>query len=391
MGFVVCLFFLGNSYLENEKIINRSSNLIAIQEAIKEVSKLWFEGDFSDFLFREKISCSNLELLRRLDNEHLRCNPKFLDCYFESQEKNKRPHIQTNESMAYIEKVNGQYLNVIPKEFSSGIVGPRFGYYLNIHTSRMKNEIYKVLLEDTCHEAYLPQKIYAYGEVDPKKELWTWDNHGRHLFVDKRPVLRSEIEIWKNIGYKLRNDEDFMAASDLSIEEMQLFCASRGKKLLQAHVFDAASFKPVDQGRQFSVPSKLRGRYPWSNKNSKSFLNIAADLNKENEIYQLRPEDCKLAWVKGCPELLPNQDPLFSGSSWTGIFSVIGGGLEVMYNPIEPQKNLKLSGQFLEPHSKWHELGKRVYWSDENRQIQEFGGSDQYLVGFRCMREVFYD
>ncbi len=67
--------------------------------------------------------------------------------------------------------------------------------------------------------------------------------------------------------------------------------------------------------------------------------------------------------------------------------------MEAVRNPLEPNKNLIPSSYHIELLSYWHQIGLRVNWNGEDRDLKSIdwlGGfsyeENSYDIGFRCMR-----
>ena len=102
--------------------------------------------------------------------------------------------------------------------------------------------------------------------------------------------------------------------------------------------------------------------------------------------------------------MVPYKKHSIESSSWVGLYQVLGGVPEVVFNPIQNNKNLKLSSFYFASNSPWHELGKRAYWDgsdfkeknifwkeeidfDKGIKLESKTSSD-IKIGFRCMRNL---
>ena len=157
---------------------------------------------------------------------------------------------------------------------------------------------------------------------------------------------------------------------------MENFCSFKGKQVMLAHFFDAATFLPMDLNEK--IPMKaLRSPYYWTKKSS--------DYKS----------DCKLIYSKDCLAKAPYQLNSI-GPTWAGIQDSMGGVFEVFRNPIDPESNLRASSFYFDSKSSWHKLGFRAGWNGEGFDLRDFDfrglnpfvAIDKFQVGFRCMREV---
>lgn len=143
-----------------------------------------------------------------------------------------------------------------------------------------------------------------------------------------------------------------------------------------AHIFDAATFLPMDLNEK--IPKRnQRSPYYWTKKASE---------------YKA---DCNLIYSKDClakkPYQLNSTEP-----TWSGLHDAMGGVFEAFRNPIDPESNLKASSFYFDSKSSWHKLGFRAGWDGDGfdvrnfefRGLNPFVAVDKFQVGFRCMREV---
>ena len=76
------------------------------------------------------------------------------------------------------------------------------------------------------------------------------DNFNQDIFIDKFRVTFRDIVEWKaslRLAYKI--PDTFSppdSAFGLTLEEMKNYCSFKGKQLLQAHIWDAATYIPQD-------------------------------------------------------------------------------------------------------------------------------------------------
>ena len=223
-------------------------------------------------------------------------------------------------------------------------------------------------------DAYLPERIYAYGPQGPRKDLplkrdWRFDNFGLRIFLDRHLVSFRKLKHWVDFAEQAPLPADFFArqtilnqqvmdrswdypAYGLNPAQMQAYCQFWGGELLRTEWFDGGSFHPGD----YEVPRPnfiLRKKYPWNE--------IREELN------------CDLLYSQECRDR-PYSVYHTSGLSWIGLQQTLGGIPELMQD-ISGSYTVKASNYFFPRTSPWHELGKR--WAYDPRRDQE--------VGFRCM------
>ena len=369
---------------ESSAIMAKKQVLELVLLGMEDLVKLWQEGEDS------------------LSRKHCpgRCGASFLQCLFKKRDQDKRPHLlvrkEGREFGIFAKKQQGEdYYRIITRENTEGVSIPSYAVFLELSVALNPDIVVPVLLEDSCNDVYLPQRIYSYGPLkNLGKEDFRWDNFSTHVYLDKRPVnflqiadwikfSRSQKEISKDITFPKEAKKFSLPASRLSKRQMENYCAFRGGQLLQAHYYDAATFYPGDVNDLKPIKN-IRGPYPWANK-SKSFL-------VEDESY------CHKVYSRECLKT-SYEDFQAQSVSWIGMFEILGGYPEALENKIEPKKNLKASSFLFPANSSWHVLGKRAYWNgigftDKDFKWEEKGMEDtpeleDIQVSFRCMRFVY--
>ena len=323
----------------------------------KEGKENWMCGEFFDPDIRyEKI--------------YLQCNTNLLKCKLQK------------ESFLQFKKIVG-----VPQSYRSGIV---FTYKKN----GLKKDF---IFYDICTSLELPQRMYGFGEFNPKNDF-KWDNKNRRIFFDRRLVTRHDILNWPGPVDNKRREELKARYSErellhypahgLSLEEMKSFCRFHGKKLMEAPVWDAAAFMPseIDNPESKSV---IRTPYFWMKGTTGSFL------ESREEERPLTSEDCTKAYVKECHEIAPFNENIYGLPSWSGMFQILGGSMEVLDNIFRPRRNLIISSRELSRNSPWHRIGRRGYWDGKGWDINNmsFGRWPRnnrldvpLKIAFRCMK-----
>ena len=210
----------------------------------------------------------------RYEQVYLQCNPNLLKCQLRD-----RKHLSF-------------------KAFVGTPESRRFGLVLTYRKDSLEEEF---VFYDNCRDILLPEGLYALGEYRVGDDL-LWDNARRRIFFDRTLVTRQDIINWPSLleekrGQQLRelNSEKTLLhfpARGLLLEEMKRFCLFRGKMLMQASVWDAASFLPAHRGASPPGASVVRTPYPWAKGLQSSFLQQDTPLG---------PDDCAKAYIRECP------------------------------------------------------------------------------------------
>lgn len=360
-------------FIQDKEAINR-----LIQNS-SEIQNLWVQGEDAREWSLIKDNCLKyLKITQKFDEALLRCNPILLQCHaLFSKNLNYKlisPDDQEELPYRYMTKSNSSYAGL-----------REAGVAVTIEDIKTKKRL-DVFLADQCQEVYLEQRAYAYGEqVEIKDgEDYRFDNYNRHIYFDVHLVTNAEINDWLKFGnpdfvrgIKEKSGNDlFLPSVDLTYNQMENFCAFKGKQIMMAHIFDAATFLPMDLNEKIPKNNQ-RSPYYWTKKASE---------------YK---SDCSLIYSKDC--LTKKQFQLNStGPTWAGLQDSMGGVFEVFRNPIDPESNLKASSFYFDSKSSWHKLGFRAGWDGDGfdlrnfdfRGLNPFVAIDKFQVGFRCMREV---
>ncbi|MBY0415056.1 MAG: hypothetical protein K2Q18_12875, partial [Bdellovibrionales bacterium] len=377
-GFAV--FFMKRQDLKKpDHFVQEKAGLNRLIQNSSEIHKLWLAGEESREWGLIKDAClKHLNISQTFDESLLRCNPLLLQCHALFS-KNLTYRIVPfeefdNSPYRYVTKANASF---------EGIQGS--GIAVTIEDKQTKKRM-DMFLSDQCLEVYLEERIYAYGEqVEVKDgEDYRFDNFGRHIYFDSHLVTNAEVKDWIKFGnpdltrgIKSKSGNDLLLpATDLLQSQMENFCTYKGKQLMMAHVFDAATFLPMDLNEK-TPKRNLRSPYYWTKKTN-----------------EYKP-DCNLIYSKDClaksPYRLNSTSP-----TWAGMQDSMGGVFEVVRNPIDPESNLKASSFYFDSLSSWHKLGFRAGWNGRGFDLRDFDfrglnpfvNVDTFQVGFRCMREV---
>ncbi|MBL6989409.1 MAG: hypothetical protein ISR65_06510 [Bacteriovoracaceae bacterium] len=428
--FAASILLLARQYIilkNQEGLLAKKKTLELLLEASNKLKKLWHEGDSKNVWKNGLVKFDvYLGTPETTDDSYLRCNPHFLELYF-SQYKafgkrqdahfviysKKYRYLVFAKPVWFDRAVDGRskrHYKIVTKSNSSRAIIPNYAVYVELYLPHNKEVTLPVLLEDSCHDVYLPQRVYGVGpyKLGGKKKDWTWDNFGRDIYIDKYLVTYRDIAEWIEYSNDLENQqlhellpstiEQFpRPATNLTVAQMRQFCAFKGKHLLEAHIFDAASFYPfdIDEPKALNV---LRGPYPWTVRRKKFYL----ARPKKGEKNKLQKESveiskiCSKVYAKECFKEYKLKNFYTDSVTWTGIFQVMGGNFEYLRNPINSKNNLKASSHHFSYLNDWHQLGVRAFWDGLGHGVNNFhfqngdtpSGQHQLGVGFRCMRFV---
>lgn len=344
-----------------------SFKLTEYQDYLVELSEVWRIGKTQN-----DETCKTQQ---NTDEFFYQCNPKYYSCLI------KNDLIKHSKSNIKIES-----------EYEVRQKSTHREYLYKLVVDGVSQEL---VLKDSCHEVYLPQRYYPFL-VENRKHTYDWDNHHKNIFVDKYLVRAYEIIDYakdtKNSSlletYSKSNDADIVY--NLSKDQMKDFCHYQGKEILSAQVFDAASIFPEDE--QDNHSRLLRAPfYPWSRKNTKTEI-FEAQENNQKITSEIRSKLCTKIYAKDCKDF-PYINYSRESVSWMGMNEVLGGYFEYLPNVIYPLENLKISSMYYPLKSKVHRTGIRGYWDTEDFGVNnlliknyEEGLIEDYKIAFRCMR-----
>ncbi len=365
--------------LKPDHFVQEKAALTRLIQNSSEIQRMWIEGEESREWSLMKASClKHLGITQKFDESLLRCNPVLIQCHALFTKN-------LNYKMINMEEVKGLPYRYMTKSNSSYGGLREVGVAMTIEDIATKRRL-DLFLEDHCQEVYLEQRAYAYGEQVQEKDAedYRFDNFNRHIYFDTHLVTNGDINQWVRFGNpdftrgikEKSGDDIFLPAVTLTFNQMENYCSFKGRQVMLAHIFDAATFLPMDLEEK--IPKRnLRSPYYWTKKASE---------------YKA---DCNLIYSKDClnkkPYTLNSTEP-----TWSGLRDSMGGVFEAFRNPIDPESNLKASSFYFDSKSSWHKLGFRAGWDGEGsdlrnfvfRGLNPFVAVDNFQVGFRCMREV---
>lgn len=395
IAFILLSFFAGTSYY----LFQREASSIHYQydasqillKGASKVNEIWNQAPI-------QFACGELSKLVDVNPVYFKNNPEYLDCFLRKGKILVR-HQQHEFYVKARRFSSGKFYKIVTKENDDRPMIPNYGVLIELEVEGEPKQLsLSFILQPSELEVFLPHRVYAYGTFKERGD-WRFDTFGRNIFIDRFLVSFRDIAEWvyfardkrivDKINFPTNKSEWVKPASGLSILQMQAFCAFRGKQLLPAYLFDAASFFPPDQDD--THPAKVvRGPYPWTYQ--RRFL-----FTQETEF---DVQFCSKIYSASCIGQAPFEFYDNRTNSWIGMSQILGGHMEYLTNPLFPQQNIKTSSFYFDFRSPWHQLGARASWDGEAWSYKHFdwsagenplGEYTQYKVGFRCMREVDYE
>lgn len=398
---------------------------VAFLKASKKIKERWEYGDLEENFVKGRFNCpEEISYQKNIDPLYLRCNPNYIQCFFAGgtgvKDSSVKVKVDDHEYTVIANPIflpvdiysnKKRFYTIVTRSNSEGVAIPSYGIMINLSLKEFPAYSVDVIFENSCDNTYLPQRIYRYGpylhpenRLKLKQDEWKWDNFGRDIYIDKYLVTFRDLIEWSRYGkgsfdakisLVLPQDRTKWAApaTNISIDNMQRYCSFKGKELLEAHIFDAASFYPLDIENPFTIEI-THGPYPWCQEEEESFIYRLKQA--KNSVYTPTEKECRTIYTSDCQEVFPY--PLYSNdyTTWMGMQQVMGGYLEFLRNPLESNKNLKASSFYFDIMSKWHVLGARAFWDGHGLTSSNFDweGEDvvtkerQLQVGFRCMKSL---
>lgn len=409
------LFFLGTSFLiviiglvaqqyyifyHHQDYKNTAHSLQQTHQVIGKLKAVWKLGDIKKSWASKKLVCNKTLGNPQLVGPHyLRCNPDYIDCL-----------IKNNQLLG-----DKKY-----KQFSFEILGPKdYSHYKIIKSHQLsnsdiktpinylfilrhKNRFTPILLEDSCNEVFLPTRKYGAvnDNVSKKRFSFTWNNFNTSIFIDKYLVTNLAIKRWLNFTQNNNQKVNiqgapFAIADNLNPQQMQQYCQYAGKQLLKSHIYDAATFHPINYKN--NRPHNIY-RYPYlDGKRSKMYSLLLENEGAEQDENK-RLSFCKKIYTQECLK----QKPFFHFSNvypaWSGIFQIAGGPLEYTPNVLRPNHDINATSYYFPLKSSFQSLGVRLKLKGSRflrsnliglRQVEMAKMEDSINVGFRCMRYVY--
>ena len=392
---------------QSREVLDQERHFHILLQAAEKLKLRYEKGDQEKLIERNILKCQDLPQNPLINGEYLKCNPHYLNCFFQASIANLQNKFSIRwEEKDYRVKANplwkndkGQqrYYRIISKTRFPGKKIPHYAVQLNLSIVGEQHQSLNILLEDTCRDVYLPQRIYVYREHGRAKgkEL-IWNNFNQDIYIDKRLVTFRDLVDWleagaaEKISIPQNQSQWALPASHLTIRQMEKYCHFLGKQVANTLVYDAASFFPIHI-KQPTYIDRYFPPFPWSKSKSggKLFAVQKASFDQMT---------CSDILTLECVERTGlRQNSIDQRTSWTGLKGLLGGHPEYLRNPINPQYNLRVSSFYLNSADPWHKLGKRGFWSGQSFAPEEFTYQEKKIfpdrgelikVGFRCMLEA---
>ncbi len=393
-------FYLGLSFLvilssltlwkyfrvrERKNLIRKAEKITFVRSLLSDFEKRWTRGDLESDWSHLRLKCSeDLGDFISVDDDFTRCNPDYINCLI----RNNVLFLGKDQiSWELLDKKNGKYYRPVNPALLLSLESlPRFSY---LFVLKYDHENFPIILEDNCHEAYLPQRIYSFG-LENGDPFFRWDNFQRNLFIDKYLVSNRDLLEWireTNQDIKIEG-RPYEIALGLSPEKMGQFCQFRGKQLLTAHVHEASTLHPGDYANSRPLKSLY---YPFPD----GKLSKISKMLNEDEINL--EKTCSWIYSAECRDKFSFTHFSNKNPSWIGLFQIMGGAIEYVQNPLLPNQSLVSTSYYFPLVSTWQQLGKRLFWEGQSFQRNRLKDIEEqdltflqenFDVGFRCMREV---
>ncbi|MDD0854267.1 hypothetical protein HBN50_14230 [Halobacteriovorax sp. GB3] len=387
---LVTMLIQGQSDSEREQLWQAEASRSFLEFARKS-QLIWLSGQSSNAKVKDELICPVFEKIKDVDDSFYQCNPDYFSCYLNS----KKEFVENGAKISFKSEEGVRYLYSNDPLNSTSRLEFLFLFNLEKENKTITRPLY---FEKSCHEVFLPQRIYGYGNPKEQK-IWDWDNFNQKIFIDKFQVTNYEVNKWietsalaKKLKVKKNDGNPAASALYLTKSEMDAYCMEQGKQVLSAKVYDAAVFHPGDYENK--RPTILnRSRFPWTRSNLKSFV-FKAWANKKKDFTK---DECSKLYAKDCKSVTSYIHHSTLSNSWSGIYQVMGGPFEYLENKIDPKKNIRLSSIHFPLSSRVHQIGIRGYWSGASHNIQEFDfgkyekdfeNKERVGVAFRCMRMI---
>ena len=344
VSFLLVAGYFTRNYLSKRKVKTNFEQLKVTQKIIDTVSRAWVEGGVDTLSSEQQQFCSKIiDFKTKVTKDFYQCNPRFINCFLYGYSyKNYRP-IKFKDNYFEYSKLGDPIVTF----------------------AKNKDDFFRIKLNDSCSDVYLPSKKYSAG---PRKvQSYIWDNFGQFVYIDKYYVSNLDVFNWK-VRKKIKfselekniDKELYRPNTTLSTEDKRLYCYHHGKKLLESRYFDAASFIPDKEDNP-----KLVRKFPyhWTKRR------------------QVDEKKCYHVYARGCES--QREYKFYEGlsTSWIGMHFVLGNYMEYLPNKFVKELDLKLSSFYLLKESLWHEIGKRGTLGKDDKKFFK----DQEGVAFRCM------
>src|SRR5690606_29457032 len=149
-GIFLLFFFPRHTSLVNEGRTNRDLINQVLHAAIPTINSAWT----SPSLYINKSDCG---IPRNVGDAYLECSSEGWGCLW-----NKKTHLNVEHAGKVYQLTSSGTTTFIHREVQG--IQSRTGYLADIKIEELGIE-QKIFLPQTCHEMYLPERVYGYGKV----------------------------------------------------------------------------------------------------------------------------------------------------------------------------------------------------------------------------------
>lgn len=361
LAFLVFLFFRWWKALDAPRV--QVMTLDQIDREIHSLEKYWKNpllGEIDQY-------CPKLKEAARLEKN---CQPDIFNCLLQ----NNRSEYRALKFESQI-RLKPNYRSDLP-----GALNPGHTFQLTTTLADTGKQI-ELLFVDRCRQVRLEKGVYAAGPIKKRERDWLWSHERGEIYVDKFPVKNEEVLRYarqrkkKEFIQKLKSRPPQQNAINLTAVEQEEYCQSLGGELLEAHHFDAFSFKPSEN---FNLKKQRYFRIPFP-------LTTPPKDYPFQDGYQSE-DQCRFGRAKECQN--SERFKKRFAVTWSGLFQSLGGELENFRNIINPKENLKISSYHFPFKHPYHRLGLRIFWDGEGFRQNNFEGLQidriNFPVAFRC-------
>jgi len=403
---IVILGYFSFHFVKKKLVVDQSDQVSKSQSEVDDIlgqaarlHEIWSLGEKSQDWLRVKEKCvKKFKLIENFTENQIRCHPIILSCLKDFDKKNiwNFDLFENGELYQWVSK------SINPTNLYDWEQLPSSGYRIKF---RAGQKTLQFVLSDRCHESLIAERVYSYGKRSPRlQDDYHFDTFNRKILIDKYLVNEFQVYQWKRSRllflkkqnnntsaneeairsldrdisnqWDLQQFDPFKPATQLKIEEMKNYCRDHGGDLLSAPLYDAASF--------WFDELQDRNGYYWL---------------KGSKVNASKVEmDCQKLYSKECLQNA-NYKVGFYGPSASGVFDIQGGILEALKNPLEKNKNLKLSSKYFAWNAPEQMLAERGEWNGQDFSLsaltmvgsdvsQKLNSTDKLEIGFRCYREL---
>jgi hypothetical protein len=401
---IIGLFFLS---CENKNIYQQANNssiaVKALKSTYERLEKRYKFGNIETYPIKN-FSCPDLLNFNETRPNYLRCNRLYLECFLQGKTPSSFTHLTVSLEnkdyrVVFEPAFSGAYSQTIARSLNGNPALPKYGVMVLATIPQLSKEKYPLIFENNCNQAKLQERVYEVLSFKDSSKKY-FDTFGKQYLIDSYLVRNIDILEWKKLmGEKLKvkmptNSDSFhLPATSLSLSQRKSYCEFRGKRLLESHIYDAATLLPKTIDPK-EVPVR-RSVFPW-----KSEENIFVELYEGRKISYGRKE-CNNVYTSECLVDEAYNGYLDLAATWSGVFETLGGYMESVSNIYEPRFNvIPSSFHFSAREFNLHQLGVRIHWDGEGSDLNSFNfiwnGNDyskqvqdkDIKVGFRCMEEI---